>query len=73
MKLHQEHIFPLTAVVLVFASIGCTIASRHWHSPVLGVISTWLFVGGVLIAFLPLIFLLGMLGWERLTKRRGGR
>ncbi len=73
MKLRLEYIFPLAAVVLVISSIGCTIAARHWHRPVLGVISTWLLVGGVLIAFLPLIFLLGLLGREKLTKRRGGR
>jgi hypothetical protein len=73
MKIKPEYIVAGTALGLLLTSLLCQLAAKHWQVPILQTGSKWLFIGGIVTAFLPLILLLIVLGWEKATHSRPER
>lgn len=73
MKIRPEHIVAGTALGMLFNSLLCQLVAKHWHIPNLLSASKWFFVAGITAAFLPLLILLIIVGWEKATHSRTER
>ena len=66
MKIRPEHIIAITSLVLVFLGFACQLASSHWGIHYLHLAALPLLIGGIAVAFLPLVVALIFIGLEKI-------